>query len=125
MTAQASFIIGPRGTEFGVFVAPPGIDARFATPAQLLLHISQFAAQIILRGFVVGGGFVPFSLPYAPIALPTSLALDLNNNFGAVTPWYNGANLGQSTIATSTSGITVSNTNGDRVGYLVFSSPAP
>lgn len=63
-------VIGGRadGTD-GIFVAPPGVDALFATDDQLLLNISSKISQLLLFGsidtsqtVVIGAGRAPFVL---------------------------------------------------------------
>ena len=70
------FIHGKRGSEFGVFISPPGVDASVASADELTLHITTATAQIAMMG-VVAAPFprdVPHGLGYAPIVLPNLIS---------------------------------------------------
>jgi len=89
---EVAFLLGPRGTEDGVFIAPPGIDARTATPDQLLLHVTSAIPQIAIRGTAAPPfpQLIPHALGFAPFALPNLVSTNLvNGTFGYVRPFDN------------------------------------
>ena len=93
---RKSWIIGWRGLspnrEFGVFVAPPGLDAETAAVSQLTLHATSRTAQIVQRG-VVSPPFpkiIPHGLSYTPIAIPNIItSTPLNSDVGYIRPMDN------------------------------------
>lgn len=85
------FRLGYRGSESGVFVSPPGVNALTATPEQLLLHVTSATAQIAMQG-VAAGPFpriVPHVLGYAPVIFPNLVSSKLIPGFSYVRPFDN------------------------------------
>lgn len=85
------FILGKRGSEWGVFISPPGIDAAIAPASSLLLHVTSATSQIAMQG-VVAPSFpkvVPHILGYAPIVLPNLISDKITAGFPYVRPYDN------------------------------------
>lgn len=131
----AGGIIGKRGAENGIFIAPPGVDAETASPEQLLLHLTSSTSQIFMRG-VVSAPFpaiVLHSLSYAPIIFPNILSTSLlDGTFGSVRPFDNSwPPWRNSQIDSSPGYFTVNQTElGDPstpydVHFFAFNRPAP
>lgn len=88
----AAFLLGPRGSEDGVFIAPPGVDALTAPADQLLLHVTSAIPQIHLRGTATGPfpQVIPHTLGYSPFAIPNLVSTNLvDGTFGYVRPFDN------------------------------------
>jgi hypothetical protein len=65
-------VVGKRNNgDLGIFVAPPGVDAFFATDQQLTLSITSKIAQLLMLGFVNGSGYVPLGFGASPYILLT------------------------------------------------------
>lgn len=136
-----TFILGQRsGGERGVFIAPPGVDADTATADELLLHISNFVDQIVIRGSATGAFpvTVPLGLTYAPAAIlfPVGTAsftffnadgsFNSAAGYGVSRPMPNywnsatwSATMGSSSMSVNASGVVTT------VGYIVFNRAAP
>lgn len=67
----ATYIFGKRGTEVGVFIAPPAIDAATASADQLLIHISNVSMQIVQRGLITAA--LPQTVYFTNTGLTTPL----------------------------------------------------
>jgi hypothetical protein len=126
----AAFLLGPRGAEDGVFIAPPGVDALTATPEQLLLHVTSAVPQIAIRGTATGPfpQVVPHLLGYVPIAIPNVISTNLvDGTFGYVRPFDNSwAPWTVSFIPSAVNSIIV-NQSGPAlaVGYFIYNRRAP
>ena len=86
------FILGPRPGEFGVFIAPPGVDASTAPADALTLHVTSATAQIAMQGIAEGPfpRVIPHTLGYAPIIIPNLISTNLADGlFGYVRPFDN------------------------------------
>lgn len=91
MTLRPRFILGKRGSDFGVFISPPGVDAQTAALDELSLAISGKALQITMRG-VSTPTFpktVVHGLGYKPYIFPNLISTDLVGGFGYVRPFDN------------------------------------
>ena len=130
------FILGKRGSEFGVFISSPGIDASVAPASQLLLHISNKSAQVIIRGVAIAPYptpiVVPHGLEFAPIVLPNLISTDLVGGFGYVRPFDNSwPPWTYSNIAVDVDNLTVNQTKSDssaptlNVYYQILNQEAP
>ena len=136
-----TFIIGRRGSpsEWGVFIAPPGVDAETASASQLTLNISNKIDQIILRGTAFGSQSVPLGLTaYAPAVLlfPAGTATFTFQNtdgsffaaagYGVSRPMPNVANSASYSASISASAMSLSMSGVvTTLGYLLWNRPAP
>lgn len=77
-------IIGKRSAANpvkGIFISPPGIDAKTASDDQLILNISDKINQLISMGFVTTTTTVPLGLSRSPFVFLTS-RYDMSSDFG-------------------------------------------
>lgn len=118
----AAFILGKRGSENGVFIAPPSVDATTATSDQLLLHITKNIAQLVMRGQA-------YPLPkdvtlgfgsYVPVVILTAYGAPTGWGSGYLRPYGNYwvQNVTKATVSSST--MHISTTGATSCGYLVF-----
>ncbi len=72
-------IIGKRGTDYGLFISPPGVDADTASPDQLLVNLTLAVSQIVMIGIApVGSNVVPLGFTRSPYVLLNTFQV-LNN----------------------------------------------
>lgn len=92
MTEKATFILGRREVDGqdGVFVAPPGIDARVAATDDLSLYVTTKIPQLAMTG-VISPPFpvvVPHTIGFAPIILPNLISTNaFNAGAGYIRPF--------------------------------------
>lgn len=129
----AGGIIGLRGTEHGIFIAPPGIDAETAAAEQLMLHLTAATAQSAIIGVATPAfpRVVPHLLGYPPIVFPNLISTDIVAGFGYVRPFDNSwGPWTHSNIEVGSSAITINQSYVDaapalNVYYTVFNQRAP
>ena len=121
-----TFILGKRGSEYGVFVAPPGVDASTASADQLLLHITNNTGQIIQRGLITAA--LPQTVTFTAI---TGTAIVFLTGYISSMPGLTGSNgytrprgnywtRDQVDAQISSGSMTVEGTTTHYVGYAVL-----
>ncbi|WP_420132598.1 hypothetical protein [Rhodopseudomonas sp.] len=71
--SDRNIVMGVRhNADCGLFVAPPGIDAYFATDDQLRLNISSKISQLVLFGWVGGPAAIGLGFSRSPFVIITS-----------------------------------------------------
>lgn len=62
-----SVIIGERSpTSVGIFIAPPGIDAMYASDDQLTMNVSSKISQLIMFGWLASSQTIALGLSRSP-----------------------------------------------------------
>jgi hypothetical protein len=118
------FLTNKRGSSWGLFVAPPGIDATTASISDLLLNITDNVPQLIMAGSATNGQNIALSLTYVPVVLITNVEVINSLPSGSARPWGNVSQGSTgSHVNVSTTNISVSTGFGS-LGYLVFRAPA-
>ena len=133
MSLEASFILGHRDhdDEDGVFVCPPGVDARTATQDEMLLYITTKIPQLAMTG-VVSAPFpqiVPHLIGYAPIILPNLVSADfITHTTGYMRPFDNyDYGVAKSQVKSETTQFTFTQTGGKNIAinYFAYTIPVP
>jgi hypothetical protein len=64
-------VLGKRGTEYGIWVTPPGFNAQTALDSVMVMQMSTSIDQTIIIGAVSSTQLVPLGLNARPMVLLT------------------------------------------------------